>query len=189
MDSLSTSIWCYRYLCRRTKIWIFKSLMIPVLLYGCETSTLNTNLKRQIDVFGSKCLHSIMGYRWNDFVSNQRLLCETESRPITSIVHQRQLRLYGYVTRYPEADPASQVISERDNLEWRRPRGRQQSSWLEQVDASCWELIGMGRELAWGLARGDRQSWRRRVGEATRPSAYASNDWLIEPAPSWNIIS
>ena len=89
-------------------------------------------------------------------MSNQRLLRETESRLITSIVRQRQLRLYRHVARYPEADPASRVISERDNPEWRRPRERPQSSWLGQVDASCWELIGMGRELAWGLARGDR---------------------------------
>ena len=64
-----------------------KSLVIPVLLYGCDTWTLNTDLKRQIDVFGNICLRSIIRYNWNDFVSNQRLLCETESRPITSIVH------------------------------------------------------------------------------------------------------
>ena len=37
MDSLSMSIWGYWYLCRWTKIQIFKSLVIPVLLYGCET--------------------------------------------------------------------------------------------------------------------------------------------------------
>ena len=45
-----------------------------------------TPIWRQIDVFGNKCLPSIIGYRWNDFVSNQRLLRETESRPITSTV-------------------------------------------------------------------------------------------------------
>ena len=48
-----------------------------------------------------------VGYRWNDFVSNQRLLRETESSSITNIVRQRKLRLYGHVARYPEADPAS----------------------------------------------------------------------------------
>ncbi|KAG0718569.1 Sphingomyelin phosphodiesterase 3 [Chionoecetes opilio] len=37
MDSLSGSIWHCRYLCRRTKIRIFKSLVIPVLLYGLVT--------------------------------------------------------------------------------------------------------------------------------------------------------
>ena len=59
---------------------------------------------------------------------------------------------YGTVARYPEGDPACWVVSERDNPGWRRPRGRPQSSRLEQVDASCWELISMGRRLAWGLA-------------------------------------
>ena len=63
-----------------------------------------------------------MGYRWNYFVSNQRLLRETESRTITSIVRQRQLKLYGHVARYPEADPACLVVSEKDKLELRRPR-------------------------------------------------------------------
>ena len=94
------------------------------------------DLKKQIDAFGNKCLCSIMGYCWNDLVSNQRLLRETESRPITSIVHQRQLRLYAHVARFPEADPASRVISERHNPEWSRPRERPQSSWLGQVNAS-----------------------------------------------------
>ena len=45
MDSLSMSIWRCQYLCRWIKILIFKSLVIPVLLYGCETWTLNTDLK------------------------------------------------------------------------------------------------------------------------------------------------
>ena len=176
MDSLNKSIWRCRYLCRRTKIRIFKSLVIPVLLYGCETWTLNSDLKRRIDAFGNKCLRRIMGYRWNDYVSNQRLLHETNSRPITSIICQRQLQLFGHVARFPEVDPAYRVVSVRDNPTWRRPRGRPQSSWLGQVDVSCRKLLGMGREPAWRLARGSRTDWRRRVGEATRPPAYAPND-------------
>ncbi|KAG0724748.1 LINE-1 retrotransposable element ORF2 protein [Chionoecetes opilio] len=51
MDSLTGSIWRCRYLCRRTKIRIFKSLVIPVLPYGCETWTLNSDLKRRINAF------------------------------------------------------------------------------------------------------------------------------------------
>ena len=90
--------------------------------------------------------------RWYEFVSNQQLFRETDSRPISSIVRQRQLRLYGHVARYPEANPAYRVVSVRDNPTWRRPRGRPQKSWLQQVDASCWESLGMGRELAWRVA-------------------------------------
>ena len=46
MDLIITTIWRCRYRCRQTKIQIFKSLVIPVLLYGCETWTLNTELKK-----------------------------------------------------------------------------------------------------------------------------------------------
>ena len=176
MDSLNKSIWRCRYLCRQTKIRIFKSLVIPVLLYGCETWTLNADLKRRIDAFGSKSLRRIMGYRWDDFVSNEQLYREIDSRPITGIVLKRQLRLYGHVARYPVTDPSSRVVTARDNPEWRRRRGRPQSSWLGQVDASCRELLGMGREPAWELAREDRRGWRLRVGEAMRPQAFAPND-------------
>ena len=55
MHSLTKSIWGCRYLCRWMKIRIFKSLVISVLLYGCETWTLNIDLKRHIDVFGTRC--------------------------------------------------------------------------------------------------------------------------------------
>ena len=51
--------------------------------------------------------------------------------------------------------------------------GRPQNFWLRQVDAFCWEVLGIGREPAWRLTRRDRWEWRRRVGEATCPP------WLI----------
>ena len=175
MDSLNSSIWRCRYLCKRTKIRVFEALVLPVLLYGCETWTLNANLRRRIDAFGNKCLRRIMGYSWRDRVTNQRLLRETETRPITNRVEQRQLRLFGHVARLPEADPAHRVLSVADNPGWRRPRGRPYLSWLGEVDESL-RGLGMGRGPAWDLARGDRLEWRRRVRVATRPLAYAPID-------------
>ncbi len=176
MDSLNQSIWRYRYLCRRTKIWILKLLVLLVLLYGCETWTLNGDLERWIDAFGNKCLRRIRGFCWYDFVSNQRLLRETDSTPITWTVRQRQLRLYGHVAHYHKADPAHRVVSVRDNSEWRRLRGRPRNLWLEQVDRSCREILGTGKGPAWRLACRDPPIWHRRVGVATCPLAYAPID-------------
>ena len=66
MALLNTSIRRCRYQCKWTKIWIFKSVVIPVILYGCEAWTLNTDLKRRIDVFGTKCFRRFMGCRCYD---------------------------------------------------------------------------------------------------------------------------
>ncbi len=84
-------------------------------------------------------------YRWFDRVTNQRLLSETGSRPIVCTIRQRQLRLYGHVARFPEADPAYRAVFEIDNPRWRRPKGRPQNSQLGKVDEFCWDVLGDGK--------------------------------------------
>ena len=37
MDSLDHGVWCCRYLCRTMKVQVFRSLVLPVLPFGCET--------------------------------------------------------------------------------------------------------------------------------------------------------
>ena len=44
MDSLDHGLWCCRYLCRMTNVRAFRSLVLPVLLYECETWTLSRDL-------------------------------------------------------------------------------------------------------------------------------------------------
>ena len=65
-------------------------------------------------------------------------------RFVPCIVRERQLRPYGHVARFPDADPAHQILSARKSREWSRPMGRPRASWLQQV-------IGISRR--WGWAR------------------------------------
>jgi len=46
MDSLDHGVCRCRNLCRRTKVRVFRSLVLPVLLYGCKTWTLTRDLRR-----------------------------------------------------------------------------------------------------------------------------------------------
>ena len=57
---IGTYLWIW------TNIQIFKSLVIPVLLYGCEIWILITYQLKQIDVISDNCLRRIIEYRWND---------------------------------------------------------------------------------------------------------------------------
>lgn len=54
-------------------------------------------------------------YRWNDFMSNQRLC--GESRPVTTLVHEHQLQLCGHVAHLLAMYPTHRVVSVRDNPE------------------------------------------------------------------------
>ena len=89
------------------------SLVLPVLLYGCETWTLTKDLRWRLNFFGTRFLRRILGYFWSD-VSNERLLRETQMRFVTCIVRERQLRLYGHVARFSDADPARRILSVRE---------------------------------------------------------------------------
>ena len=77
-------------------------------------------------------------------MSNEQLLRETLMRFVTCIVREHQVRLYGHVDHFPDADPALQILSARKSYEWRRPTGRPRASWLQQVDQHLKEM-GMGQ--------------------------------------------
>ena len=92
MDSLDYGLWRYRYLCRRMQVRVFRSFMLLVMFYGCETWTLTRDLRWRLNSFGTRSLRRILGYRWSDFVSIERLLRDTQMRFVTCIVREHQLR-------------------------------------------------------------------------------------------------
>ncbi len=136
--------------------------------------TLTRDLRWRLNSFGTRSLRRILGYCWSDFVSNERLLRETEMRFVSCIVYERQLWLYGYVACFPDADPAHQILSAREPREWRRPMGRPRASWLQHVDQHLKEM-GMGQASAWGMARQRPLEYRRKVDAATRCSSACSH--------------
>ena len=150
MDSLDHAVWRSRYQCRRMKVQVFRSLVLPVLLYGCETWTLTRDLRWRLNSFGTRSLRRILDYCWTDFVSNERLLRETQMRFVACIVREHQLRLYGHVAHFPDADPAHQILSARESREWRRP--------MQQVDRHLKEM---------GMARRRPLEYRQKVDAAT----------------------
>ena len=79
-------------------------VVASVLLYRCETRTLTRDLKWRLHSFSTRSLRKILGYRWSDFVSNERLLRETD-QICYLIVREHQLHLYGHVASFPDADP------------------------------------------------------------------------------------
>ena len=87
-------------------------------------------------------------------------------RFVTCIVRERQLRLYGHVARFPDADPAHQILSARESREWRRPMGRPRASWLQQVVQHLKEM-GMGQASTWGMARPRPLVYRWKVDAVT----------------------
>ena len=148
-------MWCCQYLCGRTQVRVFGSLVLPVFLYGCETLTLTKDLRQRLNSFGTRSLRRILGYCWSDYVSNERLLRETQMRFVTCIVCVNcgcmdmwlVFLILILLTR----------LSHRGSL---LSGGGQ---WADHVPRGCSRLIGISRR--WGWARHlpggwpDRGSW------------------------------
>ena len=66
------------------------------------------------------------------------------------------------MTCYPEANLACEVVSERDNLAWRRPRERPRSLWLGRSMFPVWSsLEGEGEGAYMGNHAGVASKGRR----------------------------
>jgi hypothetical protein len=59
---------------RRTKLRLYKTFVLPVLLYGCGTWKMNKGDDKLVDVFNNKCLRRILHVRWQDHIRTEDLL-------------------------------------------------------------------------------------------------------------------
>lgn len=55
------------------------NFVLLVLLCGCETLMLNSDLKRHLEAFSTKCLRKFLGYCWDDIGLNHFFHNEPES--------------------------------------------------------------------------------------------------------------
>ena len=79
------------------------------------------------------------------------------------------------MARFPDADPAHQILSARESREWRRPMGQSCASWLQQVDRHLKEM-GMGQASVWGWPDGGMAlDYQCKVDAATCRSGTCSN--------------
>ncbi|KAG2467600.1 BLK kinase, partial [Polypterus senegalus] len=126
-------------------VQVFRVQVLPFLLYGCETWTLSSDLRRRLHFFGTVSLRKILGHRWFDFV----LLMKSQMRHMTCIVRERQLRHYGHVAGFPEGDWAHMILIVGDPSGWTRPRGHPCNTWLRQIEGH-FQRVELDHVHAWG---------------------------------------
>ena len=140
-----------------TKFRLYKSLVLSVLLYGCEAWTLTAETEKKIQAFEHKCLRkllriSYLEHKTNDYVRRTVADMVGRQEPLIATIKRRKLAFYGHVTRH---DSLCKTIMQ-GTVEGGRSRGRQRKSWSDNIK----EWTGLPtHEL---LARAaDRQGWRK----------------------------
>ena len=125
---------------RRTKLRLYKTLVVPVLLYASDTWKMNKGDDKAVNVFHQRCLRKILRIRWQDHVSTKELLGRAGMKPLSVEVMSRRRRMIGHILRKDRSDDCSVAMSwapedkkrrERPKATWRRTveKERQEAGW------------------------------------------------------------
>ncbi|KAJ4440963.1 hypothetical protein ANN_10812 [Periplaneta americana] len=103
-------------LSKNLKVRIYKTVILPVVLYGCETWTLTLREEQRLRVYENKVLRKTFGAKRDEVTGEWRKLHNTElhalysSPDIIRNIKSRRLRWAGHVARMGESRNAYRVV-------------------------------------------------------------------------------
>lgn len=111
----------------RTKIKIFNSNVLSVLLYGSECWKTSLLIERKLEVFQTKSLIRILKIFWPNTISNEDLLKRTGMTTISEIIQARRWRWLGHFLRMPPNSLPRVAL--RWTPQGKRNRGQPKETW------------------------------------------------------------
>jgi len=118
----------FRLLSKNLKIKIYRNIILPVVLYGCETWSLTLREERRLRVFENMVLRRIFGPRRDEITGqwkrwhNEELSDLYSSPNIVQVIKSRKMRWVGHVARMGEKSGLYRVTVGKP--EGKRPLGR-----------------------------------------------------------------
>ncbi|KAJ4434652.1 hypothetical protein ANN_23217 [Periplaneta americana] len=155
-------------LSKNLKVRIYKTVILPVVLYGCETWTLTLREEQRLRVFENKVLRKIFGAKKDEVKGEWRKLHNAElhalytSPDIIRNIKSRRLRWAGHEARMGDSRNAYSVLVGRP--EGKRPLGRPRRRWEDNIKMDLREVGYDGRD--WINLAQDRDQWRAYVRAA-----------------------
>jgi len=86
---------------KKTRIKLYNTLDLPVLLYGSETWTITASDARRITAAEMKYMRRTAGYTWTDYKTNAQITKELKITPILDKLLEYKRRWIQHVNRMP----------------------------------------------------------------------------------------
>jgi hypothetical protein len=139
----------------------YRTISLPVVLYGCETWSLTLSEEQRLRVFENRVLRGIFGPKRDEATGERRRphneeLNDLYSSPdIIRVIKSRRMRREGHVLRMGEKRGAYRILVGRP--EGRRPLGRPRRRWQDNIKM---DLQAVGWGMDWIELAQDRDMWR-----------------------------
>ena len=163
---LRGSSWDRSWIRFDTKLKVYRSVVLPTLLYACETWTVYQRHAKRLSPFHKSCLRKFLKIKWQDRIPDTEVLKRAGMQSIHTLLKLAQLRWTGHVTRMPDERLPKKILYGELQV-GKRSHGDQKKRYKDTLKASLkdfnipnesWEQIAQNRTKWRGLIK-------RAVGE------------------------
>ena len=112
-----------------TKIKLFNTTCVIILLYGCESWVISQYMENKINAFATSCYWVMLNIKRIDHVLNTTINSMTNTVSLIHVVRDSQLKFLGHILRMSKEEPARRYALYIPTIGKWRP-GRPHTSYL-----------------------------------------------------------